>query len=160
LKEHARKTLIPLAEPIGRFLYNQKLTRLARRDRFHHVIFLVTKLFVDSEYRIFFIGGRIFMDINDIRTSISNKLYSVETHELWDDILQETSPANYGFEVDVVSVDKQDVWVDVPNRTFTFKNLDLSFSVRLGASNDRDGYDEDFQFKLSGSGTFSFDKAG
>jgi hypothetical protein len=98
------------------------------------------------------------MDINDIRTSISDNFSSFETHELWEDILQETNPANYGFEVDDVSVDKKDIWVDVPNRTFTFQNLYLSFSVRLGASNDRDGYDEDFQFNLSGSGTFRFDK--
>jgi len=96
------------------------------------------------------------MDIDDIRESISNNLSSVETHELWGDILQETNPANYGFEVDYVSVEKKDIWVDVPNRTFTFKNLELQFSARLGASNLRAGYDQDFQFKLSGSGTFSF----
>jgi len=98
------------------------------------------------------------MDIDDIRESISEKLSSVETHELWGDILQETNPANYGFEVDYVSVEKKDIWVDVPNRTFTFKNLELQFSARLAASNLRDGYDEDFKFKLSGSGTFDFKK--
>jgi hypothetical protein len=100
------------------------------------------------------------MDINDIRTSISDKFSSVVAYELWEDIMQETNPANYGFEIDDVSVDKKDIWVDVPNRTFTFQNLYLSFSVRLGASNDRDGYDENFQFNLSGSGTFSFEKGG
>jgi len=98
------------------------------------------------------------MDINDIRVSISDSLSSVQTHELWGDILQETNPANYGFEVDYVSVEKKDIWVDVPNRTFTFKDIELQFSARLGASNLRDGYDEDFQFKLSGLGTFSFKK--
>ena len=98
------------------------------------------------------------MDINDIRKSISDNLSSVETHELWGDILQETNPANYGFAVDDVSVEEKDIWVDVPNRTFTFKSLYLWFSARLGASNLRDGYDEDFQFKLSGSGMFSFNK--
>ena len=98
------------------------------------------------------------MDINDIRESISDNLSSVMTHELWDDILQETNPANYGFEVDYVSVEKNDIWVDVPNLTFTFKNLELQFSARLVASNLRDGYDKDFKFKLSGTGKFVFKK--
>jgi len=98
------------------------------------------------------------MDINDIRERISDKLSSVETHELWGDILQDTTPGNYGFEVDSVSVEKKDIWVDVPERTFTFKNLDLHFFARLVASNLRDGYDQNFGFDLSGSGTFRFEK--
>lgn len=98
------------------------------------------------------------MDINKIRECISDKLSSVVTHELWGDILQETSPGNYGFEVDSVSVGKNDIWVEIPERTFSFKNLNLQFSARLGASNERDGYDENFEFILSGSGTFSFEK--
>ena len=98
------------------------------------------------------------MDINDIRNRISEKLSSVETHELWDDILPNTNPANYGFEVDCVSIEKEDIWVDVPSRTFTYKNLDLQFSTRLVSSNLNDGYDKDSTFKLSGSGRFGFIK--
>jgi len=53
-------------------------------------------------------------------------------------------------------VDRNDICVDVPNRTFTFKNLELSFSARLGGSNLKNGYDQTFHFKLSGSGSFKF----
>jgi hypothetical protein len=96
------------------------------------------------------------MDINEIRDAICDNLSSVDGHSLWDDILEGTSPANYGFEVECVSVERNDIWVDVPNRTFTFKNLHLTFSARLGGSNLNNGYDEEFHFKLSGSGSFVF----
>lgn len=98
------------------------------------------------------------MEIDQIREQISEGLSN--DIFLWDDILQETNPANYGYEVDTANVDIRDIWVDVPKRTFTFKNLTLYFSVRLGASNDRDGFDENHDAVLSGSGTFDFVKGG
>ena len=94
------------------------------------------------------------MHINEIQDGICKNLGSIDSHSLWDDLLQETNPANYGYEVDSVWVQRNDIWVDVPNRTFTFKNLHLSFSARLAGT--KDGYDQDFQFKLSGSGSFEF----
>lgn len=100
------------------------------------------------------------MHIDEIRENICESIGSIEGHRLWEDILQETTPANYGFEVDSVLVEKKDFWVDVPNGTFTFKNLHLNFSARLGGSNLKNGYDENFEFKLSGSGSFVFKKGG
>ena len=94
------------------------------------------------------------MHINEIRDGICENLGSIECHSLWDDLLQETNPANYGYEVDSVWVQRNDIWVVVPNRSFTFKNLHLSFSARL--SGTKDGYNQNFQFKLSGSGSFEF----
>lgn len=99
------------------------------------------------------------MDINQMRERISESFCSIEGHELWNDILQDTSPNNYGFEVDYVDVAMNDIWVDIPNRTFTFKDLTLQFTAQMGASNPEHGYSEDFEFTLSGEGHFEF-KAG
>ena len=96
------------------------------------------------------------MHLDEIRDGICESLGSVKGDSLWDNILQETCPANYGFEVASVIADRNDIWVDVPNLTFTFKNLRLSFSARLGGSNLKSGYDQTFHFKLSGSGSFIF----
>lgn len=96
------------------------------------------------------------MHLDEIRDGICESICSIEGHKLWDEILQETCPANYGFEVESVLVELNDIWVDVPKRTFNFKNLKLSFSARLVGSNLEDGYDQCFHFKLSGSGSFDF----
>jgi hypothetical protein len=98
------------------------------------------------------------MSIDEIRDGICDSLCSIEGHNLWDKILEETYPANYGFEVESVVVKRNDIWVDVPERTFTFKNLHMTFSARLGGSNQDDGYDEDFHFEFTGSGSFIFKK--
>jgi hypothetical protein len=94
------------------------------------------------------------MHIDEIRDCICEYLGSIDGYSLWDDLLQETNPANYGYEVGSVLVQRNDIWVDVPNRTFTFKNLHLSFSARMAGT--KGGYDQGFQFKLSGSGSFEF----
>lgn len=99
------------------------------------------------------------MSIDKIRDGICDSLCSIEGHNLWDEILEETCPANYGFEVESVVVKQNDIWVDVPERTFTFKNLHITFSARLGGSNLDDGYDENFHFEFTGSGSFIFTKS-
>ncbi len=73
------------------------------------------------------------MEISEIRERIADKLSSDETHDLWNEHLDETNPANYGYELDSVYVDMKDIFVDVPARTFTFKTLDPS---RMGAAGD------------------------
>jgi hypothetical protein len=93
------------------------------------------------------------MEIDVIREKLSEKLDDLF---LWNDILQETDPGNYGTEDVEVIIYPQDIWVDIQSRTFTFKNGNLSFCARLVSSNDEDGYNEDFAFTVSGSGEFEF----
>ena len=68
--------------------------------------------------------------------------------------MQETNPANYGYEVDSVLAERNDIWVDVPPRTFAFTGLHLSFLARLAGT--KDGYNQQFHFRLSVSGSFEF----
>lgn len=96
------------------------------------------------------------MEIESIREKIVEKLDSGETIELWFQVLNDTTPGHYGVEDIDVNIKSEDIWVDVPARTFSFKKLSLSFKARLWASNDRDGYDENFKLTLSGDGHFDF----
>jgi hypothetical protein len=100
------------------------------------------------------------MDIDLIREKLADKLCSAEENINWIDILQDTSPGNYGVEDVYVDVSMKDVWVDIPERTFSFKNTNLSFSARLGGSSDKSGYDETFKKIVSGNGKFDFATAG
>jgi hypothetical protein len=97
------------------------------------------------------------MDISKIRELIADNLGKPETENIWhDEILIDTNPANYGTESVGVTVSPKDIWVDIPHRTFTFTNTDLSFSARLAGSSDRNGFDQYFQFTVSGEGQFEF----
>jgi hypothetical protein len=95
------------------------------------------------------------MEIDLIREKISEK---IDDDNLWASILQDTEPGNYGTEDINVVLDPKDIWVDVQGRKFTFKKTDLSFCARLVSSNDEDGYFQDFEFVVSGSGEFEFVK--
>ena len=96
------------------------------------------------------------MEINLIRERISDNIYSSETHDIWVNILQETSPANYGVENIHIDLRIKDIWVELPKRTFTYKNAELSFSARLGGSSLKNGYDANFRKTVSGRGRFEF----
>lgn len=96
------------------------------------------------------------MEINLIREKIADKLGSSEVNDIWVDILQDTTPGNYGVEDIEINVDIKDIWVDIPERTFTFKNAELIFYARLGGSSEKNGYDQKFSLVVSGDGKFDF----
>ena len=96
------------------------------------------------------------MEINVIREKLIEKLNSSETHDRWIGILQDTNPANYGVEDVEISVDHNNIWVVLPEKTFTFKNAKLIFSARLCGSSDESGYDAYFRIAISGNGHFEF----
>lgn len=96
------------------------------------------------------------MEISLIREKLADKLCSTEVYDNWIDILQETNPGNYGVEDIEINVDVNDIWVVIPERTFTFKNTELSFCARLGGSSDESGYDANFKKVVSGNGKFDF----
>jgi hypothetical protein len=96
------------------------------------------------------------MDINIAREKIADKLSSDEVFGKWVTILGDSNPANYGVNEAEVNIGKNDIWVDMPSKTFTFKNAELVFNVRLGGSSDENGYDADFRKPISGNGKFQF----
>jgi len=97
------------------------------------------------------------MSIDTIREAIADKLSNNE-YETWAGLLEDTNPAHYGVEDINVGIGFNDIWVDIPKKNFTFKNVELSFSLRLGGSSDKNGYDEEFTKTVSGHGEFEFSK--
>ena len=94
------------------------------------------------------------MSIDEIRDKLSIAI--ADDSEAWLSSLDETEPGHYGVEDWEVLITKDDIWVEVQERSFTFKNARFNFALRIGSSNDEDGYVESFKRVVSGSGTFEF----
>jgi len=78
----------------------------------------------------------------------------ISSNEEWLDILNNTSPGHYGVENWDVTIYPNDVWLNIPERTFTFRQVEFSFELVLGGSND--GFNQDFSKLVNGNGTFRF----
>ncbi|RZJ81420.1 MAG: hypothetical protein EOO47_04290 [Flavobacterium sp.] len=93
------------------------------------------------------------MDISTIREQIQ---IEIATSIEWDNLLSETNPGHYGVEYWEVEVHGNGLWVDIKNRTFSFKDASLSATFVLGASKGDMSFNQDFNTTVSGKGTFEF----
>jgi hypothetical protein len=60
------------------------------------------------------------MSIDEIREQLA---YKISTDMNWDRKTNDTNPGNYGY-VDVeVALSEENIFIDIPNRTFTLKML-------------------------------------
>jgi len=76
--------------------------------------------------------------------------------KVWLSSLDDTEPGHYGVEDWGIYITKDDLYVEIPSRSFSLKNAEFTFALRIGSSNDNDGYIEKFKRIVSGSGTFEF----
>lgn len=97
------------------------------------------------------------MNIDLIRGKIAEKLNN--SFDFWSHCLTDTNPGNYGADEWEVNATMENIFVDIPNRTFTFKEVEFSFDVRLNSSGE-DGFDENFDFLVDGEGKFDFPESG
>lgn len=95
------------------------------------------------------------MTIDQIRNKLLDKI--VIDHN-WMDKLNDTDPGHYGIEDWEVQLTKDDIWIDIPNGTFTFKKAKFDFEIVLGSSND--GTQMEFSKVANGQGTFNFSPNG
>lgn len=93
------------------------------------------------------------MDIHSIREQIQ---IEIATHDEWDSLLSETNPGHYGVDYWEVEVYDEGLWVDIKNRTFSFKDASLSATVVLGASKGDMSFNQNFSTTVSGNGKFEF----
>jgi len=93
------------------------------------------------------------MNIPEIREQIT---IEIANHDEWDKLLSETNPGHYGVDYWEVEVYDQDLWVDLKNKTFSFKNASLNATVVLGGSKGDMSFTENFSTTVSGKGTFEF----
>lgn len=84
--------------------------------------------------------------INDLQTDINN----------WDDVINNTLPGNYGSQDWDVSVPENRFFVNIPDGSFSFKDVDFSASLLLGASRGDSSILQEFRTSVKGKGTFEF----
>lgn len=99
------------------------------------------------------------MDIDEIREQIAIEISSNSQSD-WGEALTDTNPGHYGANYWEVELKSEDVWVDIPKKTFTYKNALFSFDVRLGGSSEESGADMSFSKIAKGEGEFSFVEGG
>lgn len=94
------------------------------------------------------------MELEKIREQLMDELrYDIE---IWGRPLSDTMPGNYGVNDWDVDIEEDNFYVDIPNRTFHFKNVTFSGSLVMGASKGDTSYDMDFSKPAQGSGKFVF----
>jgi hypothetical protein len=99
------------------------------------------------------------MIIDEIREKIAEAMSS-DSDEIWANILDRTSPGNYGMENLMFSIDLNDISVDIPDNSFTFKNGIFSFLAHLGVTSEEDSMDFNFSKCVSGNGEFLLSQGG
>lgn len=94
------------------------------------------------------------MHIETIQESLA---IQINSNPQWADKLNDCNPGHYGVEDFDVDVSEKDIWVNIPEKTFSFNNTPFSFKLKLGSSNDEDGFKSTFSKVATGSGTFKFE---
>lgn len=97
------------------------------------------------------------MTLDEIREQLASK---IATDMIWDDKTNDTEPGNYGCDDLEVELSPDDVYVNIPKQTFTFKNARYSFSARIGGSREEDSHLFPFSTIASGEGEFVFKDKG
>lgn len=93
------------------------------------------------------------MTLDEIREQIASK---IAIDMIWDDKTNDTEPGNYGCDDLEVELSAEDVFVNIPKLTFSFKNARFSFSARIGGSREEDSYSFPYSTIANGEGEFVF----
>ena len=94
------------------------------------------------------------MQIDEIREQIA-ELISTDM-DIWNDVLNDTSPGNYGCNHWDAEIDYNDIFVNIPERTFTVKNGNFSADLIMGSSNGDSSFNESYNKPFSAIGKFDF----
>jgi hypothetical protein len=92
------------------------------------------------------------MEISEVRYEL---IKLIRLDEAWPASLDNTNPGIYGIENWDAEIDTHNIWVDIPSRSFTFKDVEFSFEVLL-VSSGSEGFCREFVRTASGTGTFDF----
>lgn len=91
------------------------------------------------------------MTLETIREKVAEQL---QYHSAWEDKLSDTEPGHCGINDSEVELSSDDVFVNIPQRSFEFKNAQFHFNVELLDSKDGVSHKN---FKVAdGNGTFRF----
>ena len=82
------------------------------------------------------------MKLEEIRSQLLTQLQINLNY--WDDVINNTNPGNYGVEDWDISISPNNFYVDIPNKTFSFKDMNFTAKVLLGASHGDSSIEQDF----------------
>lgn len=74
--------------------------------------------------------------------------------ELWDEVIDNTSPHNYGITDWDASVDYEDIFIDIPNKTFKVKNGSFYAGLIMNSSKGDDSANVRYSKPFTAEGTF------
>lgn len=94
------------------------------------------------------------MQLDDIREQIA-ELISNDI-DVWNDVLNDTSPGNYGCDHWDAEIDYNDLFVNIPERTFTVKNGHFTADLVMGSSKGDSSFNESYSKPFSAKGKFDF----
>ena len=94
------------------------------------------------------------MTLETIREKVAEK---VKFSDKWLYRLDDSSPAPYGVNDHEVELSSDDVFVNIPERSFEFSNANLHYNLNLSSTND--GFPHKGMRVASGNGTFRFSEA-
>ena len=94
------------------------------------------------------------MQLDEIREQIA-ELISTDI-DVWNDVLNNTSPGHYGCDHWEAEVDYNDIFVKIPERTFTLKNGHFTADLILGSSKGDSSFNESYSKPFSAKGKFDF----
>jgi hypothetical protein len=94
------------------------------------------------------------MKLQEIREQIAYELENDINN--WSDVIDNTNPGNYGLEDWNKTIPHKGLWIDIPSKTFKFKDADFFAKLVLGASKGDSSFTHDYNKTASGEGTFEF----
>jgi hypothetical protein len=97
------------------------------------------------------------MQIDEIREQIAELISN--DMDNWNDVLNDTSPGNYGCDHWDAQVDYNDIFVNIPEKTFTVKNGGFSANLILGSSTGDSSFNESYNKPFSATGEFDFESS-
>ncbi|NAY92960.1 hypothetical protein GTQ34_13635 [Muricauda sp. JGD-17] len=99
-------------------------------------------------------NNRSAMILDEIREQLANKI--MIDLDVWNDVLNDTTPGNYGCNHWDASVDYQDIYVNIPERTFVVNSGSFSANLVMGASKGEHSFNENYSKPFSANGKFDF----
>ena len=95
------------------------------------------------------------MEIDKIREQLARELEN--NLECWNAVLSNTSPGNYGCNSWEVQISADDIFVDIPKRTFNVKSGFFTAQIILGASKGEYSFETEYSKPFTAVGKFDFE---
>lgn len=94
------------------------------------------------------------MELDEIREQLA-KIISTD-QSIWDNVLDNTTPGHYGCDNWEAEIDYNDIFVNIPNRTFTINTGSFSAELVMGSSKGDSSFNESYNKTFSATGEFDF----